>query len=78
MKLFNLFFFVFLKLTNGRIIGGQRDSHGCLTSAGYIHCNYTDTCIRAHEPCSFKIKESHGIVKTTRKLLGMNVYEIEI
>ena len=36
------------------ILGGT-DTHGCITSAGYSYCNYTNTCNRFNEPCIFNI-----------------------
>ena len=67
MNFFTFLFFAFLQLTSARktnkLFGGERDSHGCLTSAGYTHCNYTDSCIRVNEPCSFipiLFTDSHG------------------
>ena len=32
---------------------GASDEHGCVPSAGYIYCNYTDSCQRFNEPCLF-------------------------
>jgi hypothetical protein len=32
---------------------GASDIHGCVPSAGYIYCNYTDSCQRFNEPCLF-------------------------
>ena len=29
---------------------------GCITSAGYSYCNYTDSCIRFDESCIFNKK----------------------
>ena len=26
---------------------------GCITSAGYSYCNYTDSCVRFDQPCEF-------------------------
>ena len=36
------------------ILGGM-DTHGCITSAGYSYCNYTNSCNRFNEPCIFNI-----------------------
>ena len=32
---------------------GSPDSYGCFPSAGYEYCNYTNTCQRFDEICSF-------------------------
>lgn len=32
-----------------RLIGGQRDAHGCLTPAGYTWCEKEKTCVRPWE-----------------------------
>jgi len=36
------------------VLGGM-DTHGCITSAGYSYCNYTNSCNRFNEPCIFNI-----------------------
>jgi hypothetical protein len=38
-------------------IGGI-DNHGCVPGAGYVYCNYTDTCNRFNEPCTLKKNNS--------------------
>jgi len=35
--------------TDGQIVGGDRDLHGCLIAAGYSWCDATQTCIRPWE-----------------------------
>ena len=32
---------------------GTTDEYGCITSAGYSYCNYTDSCIRFDQSCVF-------------------------
>jgi hypothetical protein len=46
-----------LNLENKDRIGGT-DNHGCIPGAGYVYCNYTDTCNRYNEPCIFKKNSS--------------------
>ena len=33
---------------------GSHNNTGCITSAGYSYCNYTDSCVRFDESCVFK------------------------
>ncbi len=33
----------------GRMVGGDRDAHGCIASAGYQWCERTKRCARAWE-----------------------------
>lgn len=37
---------------SGRMIGGNRDQHGCLPAAGYSWCGYTRQCERPWELAS--------------------------
>ena len=34
------------------VIVGVPDRYGCVGSAGYWYCNYTDSCKRFSEPCN--------------------------
>ena len=36
----------------GRMVGGDRDRHGCIGSAGYSWCGYTRQCERPWELAS--------------------------
>ncbi|HID45327.1 MAG TPA: amidohydrolase, partial [Chromatiaceae bacterium] len=38
-----------LKLNKGKQIGGDRDAHGCIGSAGYSWCEKTGSCERPWE-----------------------------
>ena len=39
-------------LINRPLLGGDRDEHGCIPSAGYIWCEELQQCIRPWEtPC---------------------------
>lgn len=39
-------------LTNRPLLGGDRDEHGCIPSAGYIWCEKLQKCVRPWEtPC---------------------------
>jgi hypothetical protein len=31
------------------LVGGDRDAHGCIPSAGYLWCEHTNTCERPWE-----------------------------
>lgn len=49
---------VMLQSTSARILnapdmlmGADRDEFGCISSAGYSWCNYTETCQSANEIC---------------------------
>ena len=33
------------------MLGADRDEYGCIASAGYAWCNYTQTCTSANELC---------------------------
>ncbi len=36
-----------------QMLGGDRDEHGCIPSAGYIWCDEKQKCLRTfEEPCS--------------------------
>ena len=38
--------------TSNGLLGGDRDSHGCIGSAGYTWCQAKDKCLRTwEEPC---------------------------
>ena len=37
-----------------KIVGGDRDAHGCIGSAGYVWCEREKTCVRAWELASLK------------------------
>ena len=38
-----------------KLIGGDKDSHGCLPAAGYSWCEAKQKCLRAwEEPCATK------------------------
>lgn len=40
---------------NRQLIGGDRDEHGCIGSAGYIWCKAKQKCLRQwEEPCEEK------------------------
>ena len=39
------------------IIGGHKDENGCLVSAGYKWCNYTESCVSVNEICMPQISE---------------------
>jgi hypothetical protein len=61
------------------LVGRDRDEHGCLTSAGFVYCNYTDKCIRVQEKCNVPTLLLEPEIKpTTRPLIKQVVYEIEI
>ncbi len=38
-----------MKLNKGKLIGGDRDAHGCIASAGYSWCERTNQCERPWE-----------------------------
>jgi hypothetical protein len=41
------------QITCPTLVGGDRDAHGCIPSAGYTWCEVKQSCIRAwEEPCS--------------------------
>ena len=44
-----------LKLNKGKRIGGDRDTHGCIGSAGYSWCPKTQQCERPWE-----LAKKHG------------------
>lgn len=57
----------------GRTIGGQKDSHGCLIAAGYSWCEAKNTCIRqweeyctaaAQKTVTFACSDSKTIIAT--------------
>ncbi len=33
------------------MLGADRDEYGCIASAGYSWCNYTQSCMSANELC---------------------------
>ena len=41
------------------VVGGDRDAHGCIASAGYLWCGRTETCERPWE-----LAEREGIDNT--------------
>jgi hypothetical protein len=48
------------------IIGGRRDQHGCITSAGYIWCESSQSCIRPWETeCPSSPSSTEGIIVPT-------------
>jgi len=63
------------------LVGRDRDDHGCLTSAGFIYCNYSDSCIRVQEKCNAPVPTlllEPQIKPKTRPSIKEVVYEIEI
>jgi hypothetical protein len=39
---------------NAPVVGGDRDAHGCIGSAGYSWCQVKSKCLRTwEEPCTF-------------------------
>jgi len=65
------------------LVGRDRDDHGCLTSAGFVYCNYTDKCIRVQEKCTPPVpvlqeKIEPQIKPKTRPSIKEVIYEIEI
>ncbi len=64
LVLISIYIFIFQpgekseKEDKGSLIGGQRDEHGCLTSAGYTWCEEKQKCLRIFEEfCSDNAKE---------------------
>ena len=57
LRILPLLFFVVLVLggcagSKERLVGSDRDAHGCIGSAGYTWCEAKQKCIRAwEEPC---------------------------
>lgn len=48
--------------SEGRVVGGDRDEHGCLVAAGYTWCGEQERCIRLwKELCGESEKKSCGI-----------------
>jgi len=61
--------------SNSKIIGGNRDSHGCLSGAGYSWCSAANKCIRVwEEPCEDRIFENF---KNIEKVLKQNFSKVE-
>lgn len=40
------------------MMGADRDEFGCIGSAGYSWCNYTETCQSANEICMYPTSSS--------------------
>lgn len=63
----------------GKPIGGNKDAHGCLISAGYTWCARLKKCVRLSEtPCKPVKKPSNNIVKSPKeavKVIGTAVAE---
>lgn len=66
-------------------LGRHRDDHGCLTSAGFVYCDYSNKCIRIQDNCTPPVPTLEKIIEpeikpTTRPFIkqNINVYEIEI
>ena len=38
-------------VTASRLLGGDRDEYGCITSAGYKWCNETNSCVSVNQLC---------------------------
>jgi hypothetical protein len=50
--------------TQPEVLGGDRDTHGCIPSAGYSWCESTKTCVRPWELAdTAKIENSEAAVK---------------
>ncbi|MCX6773004.1 MAG: hypothetical protein NTV88_04510 [Candidatus Micrarchaeota archaeon] len=53
---------------NGQVVGNDRDSHGCIGSAGYSWCAVLNKCIRTWETnCTAVVKEPAPVVQTEPK-----------
>lgn len=53
---------------SGKIVGNDRDSHGCIGSAGYQWCDALQECIRSWETdCTAPAKEKEPVVQTEPK-----------
>lgn len=63
--------------TNERIVGNDKDAHGCIPSAGYTWCESKQKCLRVwEEPCLRIITESlppYNYQDSTGKLTGQSV-----
>jgi len=61
--------------SNSKIIGGNKDSHGCLSGAGYSWCSTTNKCIRVWEElCEDRVFENF---KNIEKILEQDFSEIK-
>jgi hypothetical protein len=50
-----LFFYFYKNSDRGVVVGGDRDSHGCILSAGYTWCEVKNKCLRSwEEGCEVK------------------------
>ena len=54
-KIYNAMYNINNNKLNTNDLIGTLDEYGCLSSAGYSYCNYTDSCQRFNEPCIFKL-----------------------
>lgn len=49
------------KIGNRKLIGGDKDGHGCLIAAGYSWCEAKQKCLRVwEEPCATTTTDSEG------------------
>lgn len=68
------------------IVGGDKDEHGCIGSAGYSWCEVKNKCLRTwEEKCenstpivdSDTIEKANGIIKTVYSKSGKNYIDID-
>ena len=46
---------------NNQLVGGDRDAHGCIGSAGYSWCEAKDKCLRSWEEACETVKNSQNL-----------------
>lgn len=62
--------------TQGQIVGGDGDEHGCIGSAGYSWCALKNKCLRIwEEPCE---DEEKAIIEAVAKSEGIPESDIKV
>jgi hypothetical protein len=57
-------------LTGGQVVGGDRDEHGCIGSAGYTWCEAKAKCVRTwEEPCTPEGFDEQVLLSSIREQL---------
>lgn len=62
------------------MVGGDKDEHGCIGSAGYVWCAVKNKCLRSwEEPCSaVQANDTDAIIQALVKKHNWNSNEIEV
>jgi len=70
-------FFVFASINKEKLIGGQRDEHGCLGPAGYSWNESINACVREWELNSSDARKAAQLAAENLTAKGLTVLDVE-